>query len=49
MKVRSIKKEDKKKLLFSYIFGLQMCKIKVLRGQDNDEEEKGGGRFLKKK
>ena len=42
-----IKKEDNKKLLFSYIFVAQRCKIKVLRGQDNDEEDMGGGRFWK--
>ena len=49
MKVTRIKKEDNKKLLFSYIFVLQRCKIKVLRGQDNDEEDLGRGRFLGKK
>ena len=33
MKVRKFKKEDNKILLFSYIFVLQMCKIKVYEGK----------------
>ena len=45
MKVRRVKKEDNKISLFSYIFVLQRCKIKVERGQDKDEEDREGGRF----
>ena len=41
-----IKKEDK--LLFSYIFVSQRCKIKVWWGQDKDEEDMGWGRYWEK-